>query len=312
MLKFKNNYNTTIATFEDFILTIFVLIDDLYNLYAPPEITNRRNIAESKLSDSEVITITLCGEITGHDSEKAWFSFVKRNYKYLFPDIGERSRFNRKRRNLLQVTELLRQKLMSYFSMITGNVFIVDSFPLPVCEFGRARYCKSFRGYGADYGRCPSKKQTYYGYKVHAVTTSEGYVAAFEITSASIDDREGLKDMIADCSGLTIIGDKGYFGQPLSDELASNGITIYALLPKHQKKQYPKEFTKQIFKIRRRIETVFSQLTELLNAERVLAKSFWGLCTRIQNKILAHNLCMVINRLFYPDLDIGKIKHLIF
>jgi len=41
------------------------------------EITNRRNFVESKLSDSEVITIALCGEITGNDLEKAWFSFVK-------------------------------------------------------------------------------------------------------------------------------------------------------------------------------------------------------------------------------------------
>ena len=30
MLKFQNNNTITIATFEDFILTTFVIIDDLY------------------------------------------------------------------------------------------------------------------------------------------------------------------------------------------------------------------------------------------------------------------------------------------
>ena len=37
----------------------------------------------------------------------------------------------------------------------------------------RDRYCKAFRGHGADYGKCPSKKETYYGYKVHALITLE-------------------------------------------------------------------------------------------------------------------------------------------
>lgn len=41
----------------------------------------------------------------------------------------------------------------------------------------------------------PFKKETYYGYKVHALITLEGYIASFEITPASTDDREGLRDL---------------------------------------------------------------------------------------------------------------------
>ena len=36
------------------------------------------------------------------------------------------------------------------------------------------------------------KKETYYGYKVHALITLEGYIASFEITPASTDAREGF------------------------------------------------------------------------------------------------------------------------
>ena len=39
------------------------------------------------------------------------------------------------------------------------------------------------------------KKETYYGYKVHALITLEGYITSFEITPASTDDREGLRDL---------------------------------------------------------------------------------------------------------------------
>ncbi len=57
---------------------------------------------------------------------------------------------------------------------------------------------------------------------------------------------------------------------------------------------------------------VTEQLSEQLNAEKVLAKSFRGLCTRLQNKVLGHNLCMAFNSIFLSFCDIGKIKQLIF
>ena len=189
MLKFQNNNTITIATFEDFILTAFVIIDELYF------------VLNAKLSDSEIITISICGELIGVDSENAWFSFVKKNYHHLFPGIGSRSRFNRTRRALLQTTELIRQKMFSAFAMPYSRYLVIDSFPLAVCKFGRARYCQSFRSDGADYGKCPSKKETYFGFKVHAMITLEGFITSFEITPASTDDREGLRDLAANHSG---------------------------------------------------------------------------------------------------------------
>lgn len=39
MLKFQNNNTTIIATFEDFIFTVYVIIDDLYHQFAPDEVS---------------------------------------------------------------------------------------------------------------------------------------------------------------------------------------------------------------------------------------------------------------------------------
>ena len=126
MLKFQDNNTTVIATFEDFILTTYVIIDELYHQFAPPEVTSRRHILDAKLSDSEIITISLCGELAGVDSENAWFSFVKRNYRHLFPQLCSRSRFNRTRRALIQTTELLRQKMFSVFPVPVSSYYIID------------------------------------------------------------------------------------------------------------------------------------------------------------------------------------------
>ena len=312
MLNFQNNNTTLITTFEDFILTVYVVIDDLYHQFAPPEITSRRHIRDAKLSDPEIITISICGELAGVDSENAWFSFVKKNYRHLFPNLCSRSRFNRTRRALLHTTELLRQKMISVFPIPFSQYFVIDSFPLAVCKFGRARYCRSFRSYGADYGRCPSKKETYFGYKVHAMITLEGYITTFEITPASTDDREGLKDMVGRQSGLVILGDKGYVGQNLIKEMSDQGICLMALKRSNSKANWPKPVRQLIFQLRRHVETVFSQLSEQLHAERVLAKSFQGLCTRLVNKILAYNLCLALNSIFHETCELGRIKQLIF
>lgn len=312
MLKFQDHYTTLIATFEDFILLVYTIIDDLYKQFVPASVSQRRNVNTAKMSDSEIITLSICGELVGTDSENAWYSFVKRNYRHLFPKLCSRTRFNRTRRALLQVTELLRQKLIQSFPIPSSRYFVIDSFPLPVCRFGRARFCHSFRADGANYGRCPSKKETYFGFKVHALITLEGYITAFEITPASVDDREGLRDLAENQFGLVILGDKGYTGENLYDDMRKKGICLMSLKPSNYKKNWPREIRQLIFRFRRRVETVFSQLSEQLNAERVLAKSFRGLCTRLQNKVLGHNLCMAFNSIFQQACEIGKIKKLIF
>ena len=311
-MKFQDNYNMKIENMEDLILISYVMIDELYKQYAPQEVTKRKNVSKVKLSDSEIITISICGELAGIDSENSWYNFVKKNYRYLFPDLCCRSKFNRKRRDLLQVTELIREKLFRFFNVGSHDYYIVDSFPLEVCKFGRAHFCRSFKSDGANYGKCPSKKETYFGFKVHALITLDGFITAFDITPASTDDREGLRDLMGEQYSLSVIGDKGYVGEQLREDMEYQNICLLALKRNNSKIRWSKPFRQMIFKFRRRVETVFSQLSQQLNAERVLAKTFRGLCTRLVNKVLAYDLALLINKLFYSQQPLACIKHLVF
>ena len=56
--------------------------------------------------------------------------------------------------------------------------------------------------------------------------TLEGYITTFEITPASTDDREGLRDIVAGQSGLVVLGDKGYVGEALTRELSRSGRSV--------------------------------------------------------------------------------------
>lgn len=115
LLKFQNNHATEIEAFENFILTVFVIIDDLHCKYAPQTVSRRCRIRDAKLSESEIITISVCDEFVGVDSENTLFSFIKRNYRHPFLKLCSQPRFNRMCRNHLQVMKLLQKKLLCGF-----------------------------------------------------------------------------------------------------------------------------------------------------------------------------------------------------
>lgn len=81
----------------------------------------------------------------------------------------------------------------------------------------------------ANYGKYPSKKETYYDFKDHALITLGGYryITVFEFTLASIDDREDLRDFAENQLNLVILGDKGYTGEQLLEDIRSKGICLY-------------------------------------------------------------------------------------
>jgi hypothetical protein len=83
----------TLGFTSDFTTTLFTFINDLYHKNAPKSVSNRKNIHQAKLSDSEIITIALLGELLEVDSEKAWYSFASKNYCPLFPELYDRTRF---------------------------------------------------------------------------------------------------------------------------------------------------------------------------------------------------------------------------
>ncbi|SHI20691.1 hypothetical protein [Sporanaerobacter acetigenes] len=73
------------------------------------------------------------------------------------------------------------------------------------------------------------------------------------------------------------------------------------------------ESTPAHIKNRKNIKYSISQLTEQLNLNNVKTKSLLGLIiTRLRTKILSHNICYFINKCLGKNVDIGKIKELIF
>lgn len=310
MLEFdKKYYSTGIENRKDLLTKIYILVDDLYAEYTPTEIQQRKGINRMKMSDSEIIAISIFGELCCIDSERALYSYCKKEFSDLFPNFCDRSRFNRIRRNLQGVIGLLFQKLTE----LKGDkeIQIVDSLPLPVCHFGRAHFHKTFRGYRATYGRCPSKKMTYFGYKIHLLCALDGFPEGFVLTSANVDDRKAVPELIDNTRVSTLLADKGYIGDDFQHMILSQYSVALLPLQKSNCHNYSKNFRKIIFKSRRRIETTISQFSDQLNLQKVRAKSLLGLIARLHSKFLAFAIAYFINISINFHNPIS-IKHLAF
>ena len=254
-------------------------------------------------------------EYIGEDSENKGYQRIKAELKTVFPNLPERSRFNRRRRNLCAASEVIRRALTTYLPKT--EVFIVDSFPVPVCDFKRANTSKSdFKwadgtGTYATYGHFATKGLgTFFGFRCSLITTGIGVPVDFCMTAANTDDREVLRHLAEQGEYPILLGDKGYISQHLQTELIeTEGSVLLPTLKRNQKQQYPDEFRKLQVRIRRRIETTIGQLTDQFHVSRVRALKHWGLLTRMSNKFGSCLLGAFVNQCLGRPLM--KLKDLV-
>ena len=63
MLDLNDYYIQEVENLTDLFTIIYTIVYDIYNHIIPTNIRNKRNIKDSKLSDSEIITISIVGEL---------------------------------------------------------------------------------------------------------------------------------------------------------------------------------------------------------------------------------------------------------
>src|SRR5258708_6629516 len=129
---------------DDFSITCFCTIDEIL-----PIVTKGKRLRERgqrpKLADSEVITREIVGTYLGLPQDQEVFDYFRRHYAQFFPAMahGDRTTFVRQAANLWAVKErlwcVIRDSLLRYDPMVA----IVDSMPIPVCQFARA-YCFNY------------------------------------------------------------------------------------------------------------------------------------------------------------------------
>ncbi len=261
---------------------------------------------KSKMSDIEVVALSLTSEYMSIDSENSLFKQIKQSE---IPNLIERSQFNKRRRKLFFFLNEIRLKLASNFIEFE-KYFIVDSMPLEICKFSRhnrIKICKDEFETAPSKGYCASQNNWFYGYKLHGVCSINGIFHSLEITKAEVHDVHFLKNIKQQMADCVLLGDRGYLSESIQlDLFRTVNIKLETPMRMNQKEYKPQPY---IFrKSRKRIETLFSQLCDQFRIRNNYAKTFEGFKTRILAKITALTLVQYINKFIF-DRPINNIKN---
>ena len=277
---------------EDFIITVFCLIDDeMKKVLKGKKLRSRGRHPE--LTDSEVITMEVVGEFLGIDCDKSIWEYFNRHWKSFFPKIPDRSNFSRQAANLYAIKHALQEQLAASLGGLSEELHLIDGLPIPVCKFARAFFSKVFKG-EVTYGYCATKKETYYGFRGHIVISGTGVITSATFTAANKDERDVCPELVENIRGI-LLGDKGYIRPQLEEELKKQELHLQTPLRDNMKDDRPTSFRKWMVGTRRLIETVIGQLAERFNLEKVRARDSWHQFSRFWRKILAHTICVKIN-----------------
>ena len=264
--------------------------------------------AKPKFSDLDIITLSLVADSLSINSENLLFSKLRSEYQKDFPLLIDRSQFNRRRKHLRKIIDLVRQSLVKKL-LPAENIFILDSLPIEICKFARAKrinICKENTQTSLEYGYCASQNTYYFGYKFHDVCSLGGVMTSFDLSKANHADIQYLRDIEPDYTDCLLLGDKAYLDSEYQLELfEKRGIQLNTPMRSNQKsyRKQPVLFRK----VRKRIETIFSQFVDQFVIRNNYAKTFIGLTTRILSKVTAFTLLQFIN--FINNKPLNHIKH---
>ena len=296
-------------TFDDYLLHLFYLVDAEYGALDLGRL--RRRGPRPVLHDAEVLTMELAGEFLGLDTDAGIYRFFRRYHRPEFPGLARvhRTTFVRQAAGLWRVAQLLHERLVARLPLrdaVDGAaLWLVDSFPLHVCRFARAKGSKLFKG-AAAYGHDHVVRNTFFGFRVHVRCSDRGPVARVELTPADVSDPAAAAALAPPDGGVGI-GDRAYWGPDRQADLARAGFVLLA--PYKNKRQDPAPARSRLLtRFRRTIETVIGQLAERFHAKRTWARDLWHLCHRLGRKVLSHTAAMLLNhRAGNPPLQLALL-----
>ncbi len=261
---------------DDFIVTTFVVIDKLMAALG------HRDHVLAQASDAEVLTVAVV-------AAKYFQNHLERGLQMMH--LGQYlsgalsiSRFNRRLHRLADWLGLAVETLGALFA--TGEAFLIDSMPVPVCRRARARRSRKLSG-KAYCGYCAAKQEKFFGWRLHLICSTTGVPVAFDLVPGGLHDLTPIHELTYGLpEGATVYGDKA--DNAADDEASILADTAVRLVPLRKANMRPNIWadTLALRTWRRRIEALYSQL-EAMGVQRLRARANPGLQLKLHASLLA-------------------------
>jgi len=243
---------------QERIITIYCLCDEFLKA------TDFVEHPGTTMNTAEVMTTALvAADVFGGCFERSRAFLSVHGY---IPRMLSKSRFNRR---LHALPESLWQGLFHLLSggakeSHTGDEYLVDSGPVPVCDNLRIRRCQLYRD-EAYRGYIASKKRYFFGLRIHLLVTATGQPVEFVLAPGAQADISAFKTLPLDLpAGSTIYADAAYTDYEWEDFLAQGPHLSLVVPRKVNAKRTMTPCQRYLCQyVRKRVETSFSQITAL-------------------------------------------------
>lgn len=272
------------VTIEIQMTQAFCLVDDFLKSNFKLAAWRNSNNDQPKFTDAEVITIALMQPIFGVSNLKRAYLLTKNFFSKAFPKLPSYAQFLARLHALAPFIGMLMLKI-ALTGAGEGNVFLIDSKPIPVCKALRHVRVRLLRDEGAYFGK--NKAGWYFGFKLHLLAHSNGTILGAFLTPGNWDDRDVTAALAEGLDPESIlIADLGYRDSKVLEPLLAEQYGVLLVTRSHA----PKPLRALISCIRQKIESVFSSFWNRF-VDLVFSRSLTGLWSVIRVKMLHYTLC---------------------
>lgn len=172
---------------------------------------------QEKMTNAEIMTAAITASMFfGGNLEKSRTFLKKHNY---MSNVLSKSQFNRRLHAISKnIWKIIFAGLAECFKKNNfKQEYAVDSFPVSVCKNIRINNCKLYKDKKYR-GRCVSKREYFYGIKVHMIVTIKQEPAELVFTPGSYHDSKAFKFFNLDLpANSTLYGDSAYIDYAYED-----------------------------------------------------------------------------------------------
>lgn len=287
----------TEARWTDIMLIWFVLVDDAYQVLERRYGTWRRHGPEPHFRDSEVITVALLIDTFFHGHEALGLSFVRQYHPQMFPTLPSDGHLNERRTQPGPLIDQIRRQITCQRGLLETEdvVRLIDSAPIFVATYGRGGVNQTLAG--AEYfGVAASQGAKVFGLRLTVTTTTDQVLDRWMLAPAARHDSATLADALAETTDCLVLAD-GAYHNPATEALLLDNKNVLLLAPPRQDSTHPWPAASRrlVNRVRRRIETALSIRATVFDIEHPRARSLHGLVSRLSTRLLAYNLCFLMN-----------------
>ncbi|MDQ2785605.1 MAG: hypothetical protein M3Y58_11465 [Chloroflexota bacterium] len=167
---------------DTLIVTVSVVLDDVLRAF-DHQTHPQAGASDSDAAQRAPVTVAVVAACQFQNHQERALQVLS-GQGYLSGSLSV-SRFNRRLHALADWLPLLLDLLGEVFA--TGEAFVLDSMPVPVCRRARAGRCKKVRG-RAYCGYCAAKEETgvrwaAFSWRLHLIVTPAGIPVSFRVPS---------------------------------------------------------------------------------------------------------------------------------